>query len=179
MSEDGLFLVSASLDKTVKVYDVVNFDMINIIKTTFVPSSAEFLKPRAKAAPLVAVGDREAGTIRIFDSLGAGDVIREVTLHKSPVRALRFSAKFGAVVSTDAAGHIELWGVEDYASPPRTVSFRYKTDTDLYELAKNKTSIASLSVSPNGLYFAAIGADRQVRIWSFGTLSAMRRDRLI
>lgn len=151
-----------------KVYDVVNFDMINIIKTSFVPSCAEFLRPRAKDAPLVAVGDRESGTIRIFDSLGPGDVLRELSMHKSPVRALRFNSKFGAVVSTDAAGMMEMWSVEDYASPPRTVSFRFKSDTDLYELVKNKTSTTALTVSPNGQYIAALGADRQVRVWNFG-----------
>ena len=175
LSEDGLFLVTASLDKTVKIYDVINFDMINIIKTTFVPSCAEFLKPRDKAAPSVAVGDRESGVIRIFDSLGAGDVLREVAIHKTPVRSLRFSAKYAAVISTDTAGMLEMWSVEDYASPPRTVSFRFKSDSDLYELVKNKTSAAALTVSPNGQYFAAFGADRIVRIWHFGThRSALR-----
>lgn len=108
LSEDGLYLVTASLDKTVKIYDVVNFDMINIIKTSFVPSCAEFLKPRDKAAPTVAVGDKDSGVIRVFDSLGAGEVLHEVCIHKTPVRALRFSPKYLAVVSTDTAGHLEV-----------------------------------------------------------------------
>lgn len=34
---DGTLMCSASADKSVKVFDVINFDMINIIKLGFIP----------------------------------------------------------------------------------------------------------------------------------------------
>lgn len=36
-NSSGTFLCSASADKCVKIFDVINFDMINIIKLGFTP----------------------------------------------------------------------------------------------------------------------------------------------
>ena len=42
-------------------------------------------------------------------------------------------------------------------------------DTDLYELAKKKAQATSLSISPNGAYFAITATDYKVRIYRYAT----------
>jgi len=77
---------------------------------------------------------------------------------------------FGTVVSADTRGLIEYWSADSFeASQPPTVSFTFKSDTDLYEFAKNHTVPTSLSFSAQGHLFATMGKDRQVRIFRFQT----------
>ena len=58
---------------------------------------------------------------------------------------------------------------EDYKFPSSTVQFKFKTDTDLYELTRCKTHALSLTVSPNGKLFACTAPDRRVRVFHFLT----------
>jgi peptidylprolyl isomerase domain and WD repeat-containing protein 1 len=44
------------------------------------------------------------------------------------------------------AGFIEYWSCEDYKHPAAAVRFAMKMDTDLFALAKAKTSARSLEV---------------------------------
>lgn len=61
-------------------------------------------------------------------------------------------------------GVLEYWGAEDYGRPPSgAVSFKFKMDTDLYDLAKVKTRPCSISISPNGKSMAVTSRDKQVK----------------
>ena len=54
---------------------------------------------------------------------------------------------------------------------PKGLSFRFKTDTDLYAVAKAKATPTALAVSPDGEHFAVSASDFKVRLfkWSTGT----------
>jgi peptidylprolyl isomerase domain and WD repeat-containing protein 1 len=56
---------------------------------------------------------------------------------------------------------IEYWTATGHAFPGEHVEFSVKVDTDLYALAKAKTSVQSLEVSRDGLQFATFSSDRQ------------------
>lgn len=56
---------------------------------------------------------------------------------------------------------IDYWTAEGHAFPEQELEFTVKVDTDLYALAKAKTSVQSLEVSRDGSEFATISADRQ------------------
>ena len=58
------------------------------------------------------------------------------------------------------AGVIEYWDAGSHAFPADAVTFDSKLDTDLYALAKAKTTAASLDVSRDGTQFAMFCADR-------------------
>ena len=51
------------------------------------------------------------------------------------------------------------------------MSFRYKTDTDLYAIAKARAAPTSLAISPDGEHFAVGATDFKVRLykWASGT----------
>lgn len=72
------------------------------------------------------------------------------------------------MVSADASGLIEYWSSDTYQHP-QSVSFEFKTDTDLYEFAKNGTVPISIDFSPNQDLFATMGRDRKIRIFNFST----------
>ena len=61
------------------------------------------------------------------------------------------------------AGVIEYWSADAAHATPKGVTFRYKTDTDLYAIAKARASPTSLAISPDGEYFALTATDFKVR----------------
>lgn len=60
-------------------------------------------------------------------------------------------------------GILEYWGAQSCGRPPTgAVTFKFKTDTDLYDLAKAKTKPCSISFSPDGRSMATTSRDKQV-----------------
>ena len=57
VSADGLYCATVGHDKSVKVYDVVNFDMTLMIRLPFVPTACEFVYRKGEAQQKIAVGD--------------------------------------------------------------------------------------------------------------------------
>merc|ERR1719288_13826 len=63
---------------------------------------------------------------------------------------------------------VEYWrGPKGDYGIPKNVAFESKIDTDLYEFAKNKTYVTSMSISPDGKFFATFGADKKIRVFRF------------
>ena len=63
---------------------------------------------------------------------------------------------------------IEYWSPETLspvASSSPAISFKFKSDTDLYALAKAKTYPTSIKVSPNGKQFVLMSKDKQIRVF--------------
>lgn len=55
VNANGTYLCTASSDKSVKIFDVVNFDMINMIKLDFEPKCAEWIHSPNDAISALAV----------------------------------------------------------------------------------------------------------------------------
>lgn len=52
---NGTYLATASSDKSMKVFDVINFDMINMIKLDYTPMCAEWIHSAGDAIASIAV----------------------------------------------------------------------------------------------------------------------------
>ena len=126
-STDGQRLCTTSADKTIKFYDIVGFDMINMLNLTFTPTCAAWISDRGRKGR-VAVADAGSGAIRIYFSEGEqGEAAHLLELHAAPVKCLAFNAPLGTCVSLDAKGTIEYWSSADYGAPPvGATSFKYK-----------------------------------------------------
>lgn len=71
-------------------------------------------------------------------------------------------------ISIDTKGMIEYWDYQTFQTPSQEfVTFKYKTETDLYDLVKAKTTPFQITMSPNGQMFATISSDRQIRVFDF------------
>ena len=55
------------------------------------------------------------------------------------------------------------------SAAPKGVTFRYKTDTDLYAIAKAKARPLALAISPDGEYFAVTASDFKVRLYAWAS----------
>lgn len=77
ISADGNALSggSASTIGSVKVFDVENFDMINIISLDYRPSTACWIHSRTQARSLLAVAEEGSNVIRLYDGRGDGKTV--------------------------------------------------------------------------------------------------------
>jgi peptidylprolyl isomerase domain and WD repeat-containing protein 1 len=197
VSNDGTLCASISTDNSVKVFDVASFDMIAMLRLTFIPSTVEWCFARGAATASVAklaIADSAAPVVHIFDARsGSNDAIGQVKVHSAPVICMRFNEPADAVISSDEKGFIEYWSAGNkppsssslsnnnnnnnnknnnnstMGGQPESVKFETKLDTDLYCLAKAKTTAMSLDVSKDGTKFVLFGADRRIRILRYTT----------
>nr|KAJ3417924.1 Peptidyl-prolyl cis-trans isomerase cyp15 [Polyrhizophydium stewartii] len=183
VSHDGTLFATAGVDKGLKIFDVVNFDMINMIKLPCLPNALAWVYRQGDARALLACSDKESSAIHLFD--GRGGVTPLCTLdavHAAPISIMRFNPLANTVVSVDEGGQIEYWVPEPdslggftHPSPP-AVAWELKSQTDLYEFKKAKTTPTCLEFSPDYSKFVTFGFDdRQVRIFNFRTGKLMRK----
>ena len=71
-SHDGSRVCTLSSDKSLKIYEVLGFDMINMISLGFEPSCCVWLD-RPGRPPKIAVGDSGSSVIRVYDAETASD----------------------------------------------------------------------------------------------------------
>uniref|UniRef100_A0A8C2REM7 Peptidylprolyl isomerase domain and WD repeat-containing protein 1 n=1 Tax=Capra hircus TaxID=9925 RepID=A0A8C2REM7_CAPHI len=176
ISSEGALFCSVGDDKAMKVFDVVNFDMINMLKLGYFPGQCEWIYCPGDAISSVAASEKSTGKIFIYDGRGDNQPLHIFDkLHTSPLTQIRLNPVYKAVVSSDKSGMIEYWTGPPYEYKfPKNVNWEYKTDTDLYEFAKCKAYPTSICFSPDGKKLATIGSDRKVRIFRFLTGKLMR-----
>lgn len=170
-NSSGSLLCSISLDKSLKIFDVVNFDMINMMKLDYVPSTAEWVHGSGDAIHSLAVTDQDSSKIYVYDGRGNDAPIKVLEkLHLKPITLIRYNPKYDVAISVDKSGMMEYWtGMKQDFIFPKNVLFESKLDTNLFEFAKNKTLPTSLSFAPDGKKFATISTDRRVRVFNFLT----------
>lgn len=169
-SLDGLYLATVSEDKSVKIFDVINFDMINMFKIPYTPSCCSWIHEKKALRQLLAVGDKASSLIRIYESnMVDGTPFAEFKCHQSNVILIKRNPVLGIVTSCDSSGMIEVWDSESRAFPEDILSYEFKSDTDLYEFAKCKTIPTSIEYSPDGKYMMLMGQDRKIRIFNVKT----------
>lgn len=182
VSFDGLYAATISSDCTLKIYDVLAFDMIAIIQLGFIPSACCWTSV-SSTLPVIAV--TENADIHFYDinctTKKDGRVVPLETLtgiHKAPIVEMKYNHNKNTVISVDSAGMIEYWDAtvkEEHQFPQDRVKFSFKTQTDLYDLMKSDTKIMSLTVSPTGKLFGIIGEDRFIRIFNFESGKILRK----
>lgn len=170
-SSTGALLCSVSTDKALKVFDVINFDMINMMKLDYIPGYCEWIHGAGDAICAIAVSVMDSKEIYIYDGRGCNTPLHVVDrLHSASIALMKYNCVFDVVISCDKNGMIEYWcGAKKDYKFPKVVQFDSKLDTDLYELVKCKTYPTDIAFSPNGEQFAILSTDRKVRIFKFLT----------
>ncbi|EJC97808.1 peptidyl-prolyl cis-trans isomerase [Fomitiporia mediterranea MF3/22] len=188
-SVDGTLFASISEDGTAKVFDVVNFDMINMIKLGFVPHCCCWVHGKGKAQALLAVSESNSGVIRIYDGRGDDKPLFVVDkVHRFPVHIMtarlltravdKYNDRYDTVVSADENGFIEYWQPFEPFELPKNVPrmWEYKSSTDLFEFKKAKATTTCIVLSPDNNSFVTFSLpDRQIRIFSFISGKLTRR----
>lgn len=171
VSHDARWCASISRDRSVKIFDVVNFDLVVMLKLHFVPETAEWIFKKGQAAVTLAISDAQSAKVHVYDvSTGSNDPVACVEgAHRAPVVAMKYNLPHNTVISTDAKGMIEYWDASTHEFPADAVQFKYKMDTDLYTLAKAAATAPTLDVSKDGSKFASFCSDQKVRVFRFLT----------
>jgi peptidylprolyl isomerase domain and WD repeat-containing protein 1 len=171
VTSDGLLMCTAAQDKALKVFDVLNFDMINMLRLGYVPLACVWLYAGGAATAALACCEQETPLVHVYDGHGDSSELAVLdSLHSSPLTFIEYNSQFDAVVSGDQAGMLEYWsGPSTDYSFPKCVLFQHKLDTDLYEFVKHKATPLRLTFSPSGKVFAVMASDRKVRLFHFLT----------
>ncbi|KAM1804018.1 hypothetical protein ACFX12_029932 [Malus domestica] len=170
VSVDGLLCCTISHDKSVKIYDVVNYDMMVMIRTEFVPGAVEWVYKQGDVKARLAISDRDSSYVHIFDARsGTNEPIISREVHLGPVKVMRYNPVFDTVISADQRGMVEYWTPDTLKFPEAGVKFRMKSDTNLFEIPKCKTTVSSIEVSPDGKQFSITSPDRRIRVFWFST----------
>ena len=175
VSPDGRRLVTTSQDKFIKFFDVQTFDMSSMMNVEFVPTVCVWIAGFAGVYDRIAVADSDSGLIHAY-STHSWQLLGQVTLHESPVQCMCFDAKRGLGMSCDKRGLLEFWDCETLQAPETDkVQFRFKSETDLYELAKSRTTAAALAVSPTGDLLAVLTPSHLLLLFDVSTGKLRRK----
>lgn len=137
-SWDGRSFASCARDGTVKVWDVVTFDLVAVLNVKSSPSCVCWVHGRARGGvPMLAVGNDVNGDIDIYDGRGESQdpLFTVKSLHRKPVHCLAYNAHWDCVVSADESGMIEYWKPDQSAEKPEGI-FSVKSATDLFDFKK-------------------------------------------
>ncbi|KAK4255217.1 hypothetical protein QN277_008242 [Acacia crassicarpa] len=170
VSVDGLLCCTISNDHAVKIYDVVNYDMMAMIRLPYIPGAVEWVYKQGDVKARLAVSDRNSSFVHIYDArAGSNEPIISKQVHLSPIKVIKFNPLYDSVISADTKGLIEYWDHTTLQFPEDKVNFKLKSDTNLFDIAKCKTSVSTIEVSPDGKQFSITSPDRRIRVFWFGT----------
>ncbi|OCT45941.1 Peptidyl-prolyl cis-trans isomerase cyp15 [Cladophialophora carrionii] len=170
ISFDGAFFATAGDedDNTIKIYDVVTFDLLSILNLESAASCVSWVHRRGVSPTLaVAIGKQ----IHIYDASGDMQAPMHTlsSIHRAPVVAMAYNPAFDCVISADASGMMEYWQPNDTYEKPDSV-FKMKATTNLFDFKKAKSAPCSIAISPSGHQFATISfPDRKVRVFDFAS----------
>ncbi|KAK3041246.1 hypothetical protein RJ639_001529 [Escallonia herrerae] len=170
VSIDGLLCVTISSDHSVKIYDVVNYDMMVMLRLPYVPGTIEWVYKQGDVKAKLAISDRDSSFMHIYDArTGSNEPIISREIHLGPVKVTKYNHAVDTVISADDKGIIEYWNPATLQFPESGVNFRLKSDTNLFEIVKCKTTVSSIEVSPDGKQFAITSPDRRIRVFWYRT----------
>ncbi|XP_038894702.1 peptidyl-prolyl cis-trans isomerase CYP71 [Benincasa hispida] len=170
VSVDGLLCCTISSDHSVKIYDVVNYDMMVMIRLPFIPGAAEWVYKQGDVKARLAISDRNSSFVHIYDARsGSNEPIASREVHLGPVKVMKYNHVFDSVISADAKGLIEYWTPDTLQFPENDVNFKLKSDTNLFEIVKCKTTVSAIEVSPDGKQFSITSPDRRIRVFWYRT----------
>jgi peptidylprolyl isomerase domain and WD repeat-containing protein 1 len=170
VSFDGALFATAGDedDNTIKIFDVVTFDLLSILNLERAASCVCWVHRRGVSPTLaVAIGKE----ILTYDA--SGDLQAPMhtlsSIHRAPVVVMAYNPAFDCVISADAGGMIEYWQPNDSYEKPDSV-FKMKAATNLFDFKKAKSAPCSIAISPSGHQFATISfPDRKVRVFDFAS----------
>ena len=151
-------VVTCGSDKYCKIFDILNFDMINMIQLPKEATAVCFLNNNTLGVANV------DSIIEIYDCFGGS--LFQINCHKVPVTSFVFNPKFNICVTSDSGGNVEYWKPNEENNDHGLGWL--KSQTDLYEFRKNRLIPSLLKFNRDYTMFVTYEfKDRIYRIWNF------------
>ncbi|KAI9812507.1 MAG: hypothetical protein M1832_000401 [Thelocarpon impressellum] len=169
VSADGRSFATAGVDKSLKIFDVITFDLLAMLTLETTPTAVCWVHNWGASSPLLAVANEGIRAISIYDGRGENQQPIHVImgLHRRPVTLMSYNHVYDSVVSVDDGGMLEYWRPNGSYEKPESV-FEYKSSTNLFDFKKSKSVPASITMSPTGEQFSTFSfPDRKIRIFDF------------
>ncbi|MGE0009801.1 MAG: hypothetical protein AB7F19_04605 [Candidatus Babeliales bacterium] len=150
VSPDGSKMVSGSNDRTVRIWDVNNF---NLLKTFYTVNMVRAVCVTPDGRKLVTGSDD--GVVRLLD-INTGGLHRVFMGHIFPVTSISITPDGNHIVSGSADGTIRIWDI---------------MTGELVAVLRDSVSkaINAVFVTPNGKHIISGSDDYSVGIWDIGT----------
>ncbi|KAK0352089.1 Peptidyl-prolyl cis-trans isomerase cyp15 [Friedmanniomyces endolithicus] len=171
VSVDGRSYATLGVDNTIKIFDVVNFDLLAVLQPETTPKAVCYVHGHGSSYPMLAVSSETNGDIAIYDGRGENQqpIHTIAALHRKPVHLMAYNDAYDCVISVDESGMIEYWRPSGSYEKPDNV-FDMKSGTSLFEFKKAKSVPSSLTISPTCRQFATFSfPDRKVRVFDFAS----------
>jgi serine/threonine protein kinase len=149
-SGDGRFLVTASEDKTIKIWEAKTRRLVRTFSGHTRLVEAAIFSPDGQLVTSASLDK----TIRIWE-VATGKELRKLAGHATGVEALAFSSNGSRLASGDDDGKVKLWD--------------FVTGRELLTFAAHHGAVDGLSFSPDGRTLATASSDESVRIWEVPT----------
>jgi WD40 repeat protein len=149
-SNDGQMLASASVDKTIKLWNVVTQELIVALPTQKMALNG--LAFSLDGQILASVGADK--TIKLW-KITTQEETTNLKRHKLALSAVAFSPDGKTLASAGADKTIKLWNLN--------------TQEEIASLVSHKLSIDALAFSPDGKTLASAGKDKTIKLWNVAT----------
>lgn len=175
INSSGSELVSISrIDKSVKIFDVVNFDMINMLSLEFEPKCIEWINTAAEGSENLIISDSKSSNIYVFDAKQSNNNPKRILthLHSSVVCRMRYNPNYRTVISVDVDGKVKYWrtGERNYELTKQPlIKFESIEETDLIVFETNSIRLNNINFTQDGGFFVTTSSDRRIRIFRFRT----------
>lgn len=151
---DGQWLVSASADQTIRLWDVARQELVQTLTGHTATVYAVAFHPDGH---LLASASRDH-TVRLWQ-VASGVCLQVLAGHEAPVVALRFSQDGRWLMSASTDNCILVWRICTQAAGKSSVAQPERT------LINDAPELTALALSPDGETIATNGPNTTIRLW--------------
>jgi WD40 repeat protein/transcriptional regulator with XRE-family HTH domain len=157
ISPDGTWIVSASADKTLKLWDVRTGNMRFTLEGHSAPVTCCAISPMGNRV----VSGSEDGTVRIWNAY-SGNELLTLSGHKGAVTDCAISPDGAWIVSASVDKTLRLWDVHTMNELPGHQKY---SGSVVHTLRGHKGPVTSCAISPDGTWIVSSSEDQTLRIW--------------